>query len=131
MKILHSLRKIFNRQKTTLPLLNPAVAIALELLARENVPNSTIEGVRRYAISADKRFCALTMENYESFVVDLKLARYQHIPTAGVTGFIGSKLVLSPDDERFSLGPTYSSYELDLLTDPVEWHDFGGAKLCR
>jgi hypothetical protein len=49
-----------------------------------------------------------------------------HYPTAGVIGFSGSSLVLSPDEERFSLEPSgYESFEVDLQAEFLQWQSLG------
>lgn len=95
---------------------------ALSVLAEAGVPDVTFSSVKRFAVSKDSKYCGLTMNNYESYAVDTEARRYLHYPTAGVTGFIGSSLVLSPDEERFSLEPSgHEPFEVDLQSELLPW----------
>jgi len=103
-----------------------AVEHALSLLAEVGVASARLHSVRRFAVSPDSNYCALTMTNYESYAVDIKERRYLHYPTAGVTAFNGSSLVLSPDEERFSLEPSgHESFEVDLRSELLHWQGLG------
>lgn len=101
---------------------HPLVAKAKSILCSAGIQADVLNGIRRYAVSASNRYCAMTLNNYESYVIDVETKRYAHYPTAGVNGFNGDSLMLSPDDERFSAESSgYGDFEVDLQSDAVDW----------
>ncbi len=79
------------------------------------------QGVRHFAESSDSKYCGTTLDNYESYAADVGARNYLHYPTAGVTGLRGSNLVLSPDEERFSLEPSgFESFEVNLQSESLQ-----------
>ena len=97
----------------------PLLAAALAVLEAGGI---LPQAVRRYACSADGRFCALMLDDYRSYAVDLQRQRYVSFPTAGVCGFSDEGLVLSPDEERFSLELSgFESFTVDLVWDELNW----------
>jgi len=97
----------------------PLLAAALTVLEAGGI---LTQAVRRYACSADGRFCALTLDDYCSYAVDLQRQRYVPFPTSGVCGFSDEGLVLSPDEERFSLELSgFESFTVDLARDELDW----------
>ncbi len=51
------------------------------------------QAVRRYACSADGRFCALTLDDYCSYAVDLQRQRYVPVPAVPTANLV----VVQPD----------------------------------
>ena len=97
----------------------PLLAAALAVLEAGGI---LPQAVRRYACLADGRFCALTLDDYRSYAVDLQRQCYVSFPNAGVCGFSDDGLVLSPDEERFSLEPSgFDSFTVDLAGDELDW----------
>lgn len=130
LKFLKALYRFFSRtSEAALPIENPLLAVAKSILIEGGVPERQVAQPRRYAISCGthcgSRYCAMTLENYESYVVDLEQHRFAHYPTAGVDGFREESLVLSPDEKRFSLEAMgYDSFEVDLKSDEVSWQRY-------
>jgi hypothetical protein len=109
-------------QQTHSPKEHPLVATAKDILCSAGIHSDVLTDIRRYAVSASSRYCALTLNNYESYVVDVELKRYAHYPKAGISGFSEDSLLLSPDEERFSLEPSgHDSFEVDLQSNSVDW----------
>ena len=101
---------------------DPILVEALAVLSEIGVDTGPVSDVRRHAISSDRAFCALVLGNFESHVVNLRERTHAHFPNAGVVGFVGLHLVLSPDEERFSLEPSgFESFQVDLHGDQLSW----------
>jgi hypothetical protein len=116
------------RQPVRKPAEPAALTAARDCLMGAAIPAEDVRRVRRQALSTDGRFCAMTLENHESYVVDMQQPRYAHFPTAGVCGFAGSAVVLEPDEARFSLEYSgFDRYEVDLLSAEVPWQAAGKA----
>ena len=126
MNIIGEILRRLRRQPTPAPAEPQALVAARQCLSEAAVAAEDIRQMRCYALSADGRFCAMTLENHESYVVDLQQARYAHFPTAGVCGFAGSAVVLDPDEARYSLEYSgFDPYEVDLLSADVSWQVAG------
>lgn len=128
MNIIGEILRRLRRQPT--PPHEPAEPAALAAARRCLIGASALAEdvcwISRHALSADGRFCAMTLENHESYVVDLQQARYAHFPTAGVCGFAGNAVVLDPDEARYSLEYSgFDPYEVDLLSADVSWQVAG------
>jgi hypothetical protein len=120
------LSSLFRKPAVELRTPDRRIVQALSILTGAKISHGGVLDVRRFAVSADSRYCGLTLNNYESYAVDLAIGNYLHYPTAGVIGFSGSSLVLSPDEERFSLEPSgYESFEVDLQAEFLQWQSLG------
>lgn len=95
------------------------IAAALALLAETGIPAGTQSELRHAFLSDDKRYCALTLDNYQSYIVDLLLKRYLHFPEASAAGFEGHTALMSPDDVRFNLFSSEDDIAVDVR---AEWH---------
>lgn len=124
MKHLNWLTTLFRRHSLEPKVPHRTVEQALSVLKEAGITNTNLDDVKRYAVSSNSRYCGLTMNNYESYAVDLEARHYLHYPNAGVSGFNENHLVLSPDEERFSLEPTgYESFEVDLHCASLPWQE--------
>lgn len=113
------------------PTPDPILVEALAILAEIGVDAGQVSDVRRHATSSDRAFCALVLSNHESHVVNLRARTHAHFPNAGVVGFVGHHLVLSPDEERFSLEPSgFESFQVDLDDDQLSWIGCPAPSVC-
>ena len=102
------------------------LARATQVLRDAGIAEEAQTGVRRFVLSPEHRFCAMTLANYESYVVDLEGGRHAHYPTAGVVAMTGHRLLLEPDAARFSLEPSgEEAFVVDLLADAIAWQPKG------
>jgi hypothetical protein len=93
--------------------------MALALLDKAGIPAGTPDELRHAFVSFDYRYCALTLDNCQSYIVDLQQKRYLHYPQASAAGFDGYTAMMSPDEVRFNL----FSWEDDIPVDVrAEWH---------
>jgi hypothetical protein len=88
-------------------------AATLALLERAGIAAGSREQLRHAWLSYDERYCAVTLDNLQSYIVDLAGRRYLHYPQASAAGFDGHIAILRPDDVRFNL----MSWEDDLAVD--------------
>ncbi len=97
------------------------VAAALAFLEQCGVPAGTIEQLRHAWFSAGGRYCAVTLDNYQSYIVDLEQRRYLHYPRASAAGFDGDVAIMSPDEVRFNLLSFDDDLRVDLRSDLQPW----------
>ena len=98
-----------------------ALAMALALLAKADIPAGTQAELRHAFVSFDHRYCALTLDNYHSYIVDLLLGRYLHYPEASAAGFDGYTAMMSPDELRFNLFSCEEDISVDVRAEWLPW----------
>lgn len=102
------------------------LARALQQLRDAGIDTGDAAGAPRFVLSPEHRYCAMTLANHESWVVDLERGRHAHYPAAGVAAMTGHRLLLEPDAVRFSLEPTGDeAFEVDLQADDLPWQPGG------
>lgn len=122
MRLFQWLLPLSRRTELAPPRPTPPLIQAVAVLQKVGVAAGGVLDVDRWAVSSNARYCALTLKNYESYAVDLHACAYLHWPNAGVVGFSGCSVELSPDEERFSLEPSgHESFEIDLSSDQIRW----------
>jgi hypothetical protein len=93
----------------------------LALLALAGIDAGTEAALRHAYQSQDGRYCAVTLDNLQSYIVDLVLHRYLHFPEASAAGFDGHKAIMSPDEVRFNLLSWEEDLTIDLRADALAW----------
>ncbi len=97
-------------------------AATLSLLERAGIAAGTEAELKHGFVSSDGRYCAVTLDNLQSFIVDLQRARYLHFPEASAAGFDGDTAILSPDEVRFNLMSWDEEVKVDLRDLSLGWH---------
>ena len=100
--------------------MNPFSA-ALALLERTGIAAGTREEMRHSWLSHDGRYCAVTLANLQSYIVDLAQQRYLHYPEASAAGIDGHIAIMSPDDVRFNIMSFEDDLKIDLDADLLPW----------
>ena len=98
-----------------------AFTATLALLEHAGIAAGTREQLRHGWFCADGRYCAVTLDNYQSYIVDLALRRYLHFPQASAAGFDGDVAIMSPDEVRFNLMSFDEDLRVDLQSDAQPW----------
>ena len=96
-------------------------APTLALLERAGVAAGTQASLRHAFVSHDGRYCAVTLDNLESYIVDLAQQRYLHFPQASAAGFDGQIAIMSPDEVRFNLLSWEEDLKVDLGSARLPW----------
>jgi hypothetical protein len=94
---------------------------ALALLERAGIRAGTPAELRHGYQSQDGRYCAVTLDNLHSYIVDFAQQRYLHYPEASAAGFDGHMAIMSPDEVRFNLFSWEDELLIDLQTDALAW----------
>jgi hypothetical protein len=96
-------------------------AEALALLARAGIRAGTPAELRHGYQSQDGRYCAVTLDNFHSYIVDFAQQRYLHYPEASAAGFHGHLAIMSPDEVRFNLFSWEEDLLIDMQTEALAW----------
>jgi hypothetical protein len=94
---------------------------ALDLLAKAGIAAGTPEALRHGWFSEDRRYCAVTLDNLQSYIVDLAQRRYLHYPEASAAGFKGHVAIMSPDEVRFNMFSWDENTAVDLEARELVW----------
>ena len=95
---------------------------ALALLERAGIAAGAEQTLRHAWLSSDERFCAVTLDDLQSYIVDLAECRYLHYPEASAAGFDSHLAIMSPDDVRFNLMSWEENLTVDLDAPSLVWH---------
>ncbi len=96
-------------------------AETLAFLERAGIAAGTRETLRYAWLSFDGRYCAVTLDNLQSYIVDLEKPRYLHYPQASAAGFDGHTAIMSPDEVRFNIMSWEDDLQVDLDAEPLDW----------
>ena len=94
---------------------------ALDFLVKAGIAAGTPEELRHGWYSEDRRYCAVTLDNLQSYIVDLAQQRYLHYPNASAAGFEGHVAIMSPDEVRFNMFSWDENTAVDLGAIELVW----------
>ncbi len=97
-------------------------AATLSLLERSGIAAGTVTSLKHGFASSDGRYCAVTLDNLQSYIVDLQRECYLHYPEASAAGFDGRTAIMSPDEVRFNLMSWEEDIMIDLRDPSLGWH---------
>jgi hypothetical protein len=94
---------------------------ALALLERAGIRAGTPAELLHGYQSQDGCYCAVTLDNLHSYIVDFAQQRYLHHPEASAAGFDGHVAIMSPDEVRFNILSWEEDLMVDLHSDALPW----------